>query len=97
VIRHSFDNKGCIVSAVTHRKGLAMAITQFLDGSEFDPETKRVMGVAFEMARAALQLGDQGNLIHERIAKKIIELAKTGELNPDLLGESVLREFRQHL
>jgi len=49
------------------------------------------------MARAALQLGPQGNLIDERIAKKIIELAKTGELNPELLCESVLKEFRQHL
>jgi len=55
------------------------------------------MGVAFEMARAALQLGHQGNLIDERIAKKIIELAKTSELNPELLCEAVLKEFRQHL
>jgi len=46
---------------------------------------------------ATLGLGDQGNLINERIAKKIIELAKSGELNPDLLCESVLKEFRQHL
>jgi hypothetical protein len=74
-----------------------MPITQFLDSSKFDPETKRVMGVAFEMARAALQLGHQGNLIDERIAKKIIELAKAGELDPELLCESVLKEFRQHL
>ena len=55
------------------------------------------MGVAFEMARAALQLGDRGNLINESIAKRIIELAKTGELDPNLLCECVLREFRQHL
>ena len=74
-----------------------MPIAQFLDGSEFDAETKRVMGVAFEMARAALQLRDEGNLANERIAKRIIELAKTGEHNADLLCESVLREFRQHL
>jgi len=74
-----------------------MSITQFLDNCKFDPEAKRVMGVAFEMARAALQVGDQGNLINERIAKRIIELAKTGELNPDLLCEAVLQEFRQHL
>jgi hypothetical protein len=33
-----------------------MSITQFLDSSKFDPETKRVMGVAFEMARAAFSL-----------------------------------------
>ena len=47
-----------------------MPVTQFLDNCKFDPEAKRVMGVAFEMARAALQVGDQGNLINERIAKK---------------------------
>ena len=74
-----------------------MPITQFFAGSYFDPETTRVMGVAFEMAREALQLGNRGNLANERIAKRIIELAKAGELNPDLLCESVLREFRQHL
>src|SRR5262249_44464642 len=46
-----------------------MPITQFLDSSKFDPEAKRAMGVAFEMARAALQLGDQ-SILWERIAKK---------------------------
>ena len=55
------------------------------------------MGVAYETAHAALQLGDQGNRINERIAKKIVELAKNGELNPELLCESVLKEFCQHL
>ena len=55
------------------------------------------MGVAFEMARAALQLAGHSNLINERIAKRIIELAKTSELNPDLLPGSVLKEFREHL
>jgi hypothetical protein len=62
-----------------------MPITQFLDSPKFDPETKRVVGAAFEMARAALQLDDQGNLTNERIAKRIIELAKAGELDPNLL------------
>jgi hypothetical protein len=74
-----------------------MPITKFLDDSNFDPGAKRVVGVAFEIARVALQLGDQGNLINERIAKRIIDLAQTGELNPDLLCEAVLEEFRQHL
>jgi len=73
-----------------------MPIAQFLDSSEFDPETKRVMAVAFEMARAALQLGDQ-SILRERIAKKIIALTKTGELNPDVLCEAVLKEHCQHL
>ena len=50
-----------------------MSITLFLDSAKFDPETNRVMAVAFDMACAALQLGDQGNLINERIAKRIVE------------------------
>ena len=68
-----------------------------MDGAKFDPGAKRVVGVAFEMARVAFQLGDEGNLINEIIAKRITDLAKTGELNPDLLCETVLEEFRQHL
>ena len=71
-----------------------MSITQFLDSPRFDLETKRVVVVAFEMARVALQLDDQGYLINERIAKRI---TKAGELDPNLLCECVLREFRQHL
>jgi len=41
-------------------------ICSSLDGSsQFDPETKRIMGVAFEMARAALarDWGDHANTI----------------------------------
>jgi hypothetical protein len=75
-----------------------MPITPFLDGdgSAFDPETKRVMGVAFEMSRLALGLPDQEDgLVHQIIAKRIIELAKAGERNPDLLCEAVLKEFRE--
>ena len=33
----------------------------------FDAETTRVMGVAFDMAREALQLGDRGNLASEML------------------------------
>jgi hypothetical protein len=47
-----------------------MPITPFLDGQKFDPETKRVMGVAFEMTRAALRLTDRNDPIIEIIAKK---------------------------
>ena len=70
-----------------------MPITPFLDDTKFDPETKRVLGLAFEMARVALRLADRGDLTNEIIAKRIIELAKAGERNPDLLCEGVLKEF----
>jgi hypothetical protein len=56
-----------------------MPITPFLYGLKVEPETKRVMGVAFEMARAALQLGsdDPAMII---LARRIIGLAKQGVL-----------------
>ena len=71
-----------------------MPITSHLDGSQFDPETKRIMGVAFELAHAALarDWGDHANTI---LAERIIELAKSGELNPDILCERVLSHFRR--
>ena len=72
-----------------------MPITPFLDDTKFDPEAKRVLSVAFEMARVALRLADRGDLTNEIIAKRIIELAKAGERNPDLLCEGVLKEFRE--
>jgi hypothetical protein len=47
------------------------------------------MGVAFEMVRVANGVSYRGGLANEVIAKRIIELAKTGERNPDLLCEGV--------
>ena len=36
-----------------------MPITQYLDGFRFDPETTRVIGIAFEMTRAVIKLDGQ--------------------------------------
>jgi hypothetical protein len=71
-----------------------MPITIYLEGQKFDPETKRVMGIAFEMTRAALRLTDRDDLALTMVAKRIIELAKAGEPNPDLLCERVLNDLR---
>jgi hypothetical protein len=53
------------------------------------------MGVAFEMTRAALRLVDRDDLAVAIVAKKIIELAKAGERNPDLLCERALKDLRK--
>jgi hypothetical protein len=75
-----------------------MPITPFLDGFKYDPETKRVMGVAFEMTCAALKLADRADLATEIVANKIIEIAKQGEIDPDRLCERALIDLReQHL
>jgi hypothetical protein len=72
--------------------GCVVPIRDFLNGDQFDPETTRVMGVAFEMARAAMRLTDQPdpNNNTELVANRIIALAKAGERNPDALCERAL-------
>src|SRR5438034_2451639 len=77
-----------------HRERL-MPSTPFLDDAGTDPEVRRVVGVAFEMTRIALSLAERPAVTNEIIAKRIIELAKTGERNPDILCEGVLKEFRE--
>ena len=71
-----------------------MPITPYLDGVHFDPETKRVMGVAFEAALSARRLTDRSDHIVAIVAKEIIALAKAGESNPDRLCEQALMDVR---
>jgi hypothetical protein len=73
---------------------ISMPIPQFLGNSKFDPEPKRVMVLAFEMVRLALGLADGDDIANELIAKRIIELSKAGELNPDALCEAVVKELQ---
>ena len=65
-----------------------MPIRPFLDGHRFDPETERLMGIAFEMARLAITR--QADLTDEIITRTIIELAKAGERNVEVLCEAAL-------
>jgi len=70
-----------------------MPIRPFLNGGQFDQETLRVLGVAFEQVCIALETGDCDDDVKQAIANKVIELAKTGERNPDLLCEA---RFKRH-
>jgi hypothetical protein len=72
-----------------------MLITQFLDGHYFDPETKRMMGIVFEMARAALRPADRTDPAAEILATRIIALAKEGVIDPDRLCERALNDLRK--
>ncbi len=74
-----------------------MPITQFLDDSPFDLETRRVVRVAYEMSRAALHCGHTDSIADKIVVDKIIEFAKAGERNPDRLCELVLNDFQQHV
>jgi len=63
-------------------------IRPFLNGQTFDPETARLVGIAFETARAAIRR--RADLSDEMIARTIIELAKAGERDVDVLCEAAL-------
>jgi hypothetical protein len=65
-----------------------VAIRPFLNGETFDPETARLVGIAFETARAAVNR--RADITDEMIARTIIELAKAGERNVDVLCEAAL-------
>jgi hypothetical protein len=62
--------------------------------STFDPETQRIMGLAFEVTRAALRLSNQDDIPPDIIAKKVIELAKGGERDPERICDYALANFR---
>jgi hypothetical protein len=47
------------------------------------------------LACIGLQIGDFEEDIRQAIARKIIEVAKTGERNPDLLCERALKDIRR--
>ena len=57
---------------------------------QFDAETVRLLGVAFEITRAALEIDDKNEPARHAIATKLIELATSGERDPDRLAELVL-------
>jgi hypothetical protein len=72
-----------------------MPITPYLDNFDVDPETKRVVDVALRMTRVSLGLED--NFADGLIAKRIVELAKAGECNPDQLCQGAIEQLRGHL
>ena len=69
-------------------------IALFIEVAQFDQETLRILGVAFAQVAIALRIGDCDDDFKQAIANKIIQLAKTGERNPDLLCERALKDIR---
>jgi hypothetical protein len=72
-----------------------MPITSYLNGEQFDPESMRVLGLAFGVVCIALQIEGSDDDVKQSIANKIIAFATAGERNPDILCERVLEDIRQ--
>jgi hypothetical protein len=62
---------------------------------DLDPDTKRVLGVALEKTRVSLGLAD--DFADGIIAKRLVELAKAGECDPDLLCQGAVAQLCGHL
>ena len=72
----------------------AMPITPFLDGQRFDSETIRLMGLAFECARSALRISSD-DALSAKLAANIIELAQTGERDPEKLCDFAVKGIQR--
>jgi len=66
-------------------------ITPFLQGQAFQPEVTRAMGIAFDSACRSLRLSATADLATEVVARKIIELAQKGLIDPEQLCRDVLK------
>ena len=62
-----------------------MPIRQYLDGERFDPETTRLLGIAFQFAIQALHNWGVLEPPCEAIARAIIGFARAGERDPERL------------
>ena len=74
-----------------------MPITPFLNGHRLSSEDRRIVGVAFELVCVALRTGDCDDGVKQAIATKIIDLAKDGERDPNVLCEQALMDIRTPL
>jgi hypothetical protein len=68
-----------------------MPIRQYLQGHSVDPETARLLGVALEMALVTLKQRREIDPLRDAVARKIIELAETGERDPERLCDAALQ------
>ena len=71
-----------------------MPIIPLLQGRAYGPEDIKVMSTAFAGALNALGLMDRGDPLNELVARKIIEIAKTGERNPSRLRDRALKSLQ---
>jgi hypothetical protein len=62
----------------------------FFQDAAFDSEMTKIMGEAFDHACASLHDIGQPDLVKEVIARRIIEVAQTGERDPIRLSERAL-------
>jgi hypothetical protein len=70
-----------------------VAIYRLLQEASFSPEDIRRLATAYESALELLRLRDRNDPIAELIAAKIIQVFRSGELEPPHICARALREL----
>jgi hypothetical protein len=74
-----------------------MAIHRHITGSAFDLHTTQVLVDAYECARRELDLPARGSSINSRIADLVLNLARHGERDPQIICKRVVTQLQQGL
>jgi hypothetical protein len=70
-----------------------MAIYRIFKERPFDPEAVERLSAAYECALKALGLANRQDPLTELVARKIIDVAETGEADPDRLCDRALEQL----
>jgi len=71
-----------------------MPIRPYLQGQAFDPDSIRIMSVAFENACKQLGILNKHDAVTKIVARTVIEMAQRGFRDEDSLTDAVMQEFR---
>jgi hypothetical protein len=69
---------------------MSATIIPFLEHASFDSDMVNVLGKAYDSATTALHDTGQSPVVREVLARRIIEIAKTGERDPQRLSQLAL-------
>ena len=70
-----------------------MPIRRFLNGTSIEPHEMEQLNLAYRAALRSLSLVDRDDPIVEIVARKIIEIGKTGLRDPAQISERALKEL----
>ena len=69
---------------------MSATIVPFLRDNSFDPEMTQIMGAAYDKARKMLHDRGQPAVVQEVIARRVIDIAQTGERDPDQICQRAM-------
>jgi hypothetical protein len=71
-----------------------MPIDRIVKEAAFDPEEVQAIVAAYEAALARLGLKDRSDPAAEMVARKIVEIARDGERDPERLSSLVVQSLQ---